>query len=209
MTNPFDNISVKNKNKLLDSLYADVLNIKKNEQVPKTVIDNNSIGIVLDGYLQIIRTNYSGNIIIIEELEENSLFGSSISPVQSSEYEIVAKEDSKVVIIDQSLLINYQDSSKPYYNQFIKNLYISLSENIKQRNERLQIITKKTIRDKLLEYFYIARKKSGSVNIYLPYNYSAFADYIGINRSALMRELKSLKEEGFIETKGNKIKLLY
>ena len=35
------------------------------------------------------------------------------------------------------------------------------------------------------------------------------ADYLGVNRSALMRELKNLKEERFIETKGHKIKLLY
>ena len=209
MINPFENISKKNINKLLDSLYADVINVEKNSAVSKSIIDNNSISIIVEGYLQILRTNYNGNTIIIDELVENNVFGSSLSYVQSNEYEIIAKEDSKIIIMDENLLLNFSEPNKQYYNQFIKNMFQILGDLMKEKNERIQIITKKTIRDKLLEYFSVTRKKSGSINIYLPYNYSNFADYLGVNRSALMRELKNLKEEGFIETKGNKIKLLY
>ena len=209
MINPFENISKKNINKLLDLLYADVINVEKNSAVSKSIIDNNSIGIIVEGYLQILRTNYNGNTIIIDELVENNVFGSSLSYVQSNEYEIIAKEDSKIIIMDENLLLNFSEPNKQYYNQFIKNMFQILGDLMKEKNERIQIITKKTIRDKLLEYFSVTRKKSGSINIYLPYNYSNFADYLGVNRSALMRELKNLKEEGFIETKGNKIKLLY
>lgn len=209
MINPFENISKKNVQKLLDSLYADVLTIEKNSPVPKTIIDSNSIGIIIEGYVQIIRNNYNGNIVIIEELMENNVFGSSLSFVHSNDYEIIAKEDTKIIVMDEYLLLNYSEPNKQYYNQFIKNMFQIMGELMKEKNERIQIITKKTIRDKLLEFFVVSRKKSGSVNIYLPYNYSAFADYLGVNRSALMRELKNLKDEGFIETKGNKIKLLF
>lgn len=209
MINPFENISKKNVQKLLDSLYADVLTIEKNSPVPKTIIDSNSIGIIMEGYVQIIRNNYNGNIVIIEELMENNVFGSSLSFVHSNDYEIIAKEDTKIIVMDEYLLLNYSEPNKQYYNQFIKNMFQIMGELMKEKNERIQIITKKTIRDKLLEFFVVSRKKSGSINIYLPYNYSAFADYLGVNRSALMRELKNLKDEGFIETKGNKIKLLF
>ena len=209
MINPFENISKKNVQKLLDSLYADVLTIEKNSPVPKTIIDSNSIGIIMEGYVQIIRNNYNGNIVIIEELMENNVFGSSLSFVHSNDYEIIAKEDTKIIVMDEYLLLNYSEPNKQYYNQFIKNMFQIMGELMKEKNERIQIITKKTIRDKLLEFFVVSRKKNGSVNIYLPYNYSAFADYLGVNRSALMRELKNLKDEGFIETKGNKIKLLF
>ena len=140
---------------------------------------------------------------------ENNVFGSSLSFVHSNDYEIIAKEDTKIIVMDEYLLLNYSEPNKQYYNQFIKNMFQIMGELMKEKNERIQIITKKTIRDKLLEFFVVSRKKNGSVNIYLPYNYSAFADYLGVNRSALMRELKNLKDEGFIETKGNKIKLLF
>lgn len=209
MKNPFKNISKKNINKLLDLLYADTYDIKKNEHLQKTIIDNKSIIIIVNGYIQVIRNNIDGNDIIVEELTENDVFGSSLSYVKSNEYEMIAKEDSKVIVIDEDNLINFDDTSKLYYFQFIKNLFEILSEIMKEKNERIRIITKKSIRDKLLEYFSILRTKNNSVNIYLPYNYASLADYLGVNRSALMREIKNLKEEGFIESKGSRIKLLY
>ena len=209
MKNPFENISKKNINKLLDLLYADTYNIRKNEYLPKTIIDNKSIIIIINGYIQVIKNNIDGNDIIVEELEENDVFGSSLSYVKSNEYEIIAKEDSKVIVIDEDILINFDDTSKLYYFQFIKNLFKILSELMREKNERIRIVTKKTIRDKLLEYFSILRKKNNSINIYIPYSYGSLADYLGVNRSALMREIKNLKEEGFIESKGSRIKLLY
>ena len=96
MINPFENISKKNINKLLDSLYADVINVEKNSAVSKSIIDNNSIGIIVEGYLQILRTNYNGNTIIIDELVENNVFGSSLSYVPS-------KDAVSSVIVSDSL----------------------------------------------------------------------------------------------------------
>ena len=52
-------------------------------------------------------------------------------------------------------------------------------------------------------------KKNGSKYIYLPFNFINLADYLAIDRSAMSRELKFLKDEGFIEIKGKRITLLY
>ncbi|MBQ9024073.1 MAG: Crp/Fnr family transcriptional regulator [Bacilli bacterium] len=209
MIKPFEKISKNNIDKLLKMLEAHTIIFNKNTNIPKSLVDKNSIGIIKEGYIQIVRNNYDGNNIIVEEFFENDIIASSISYVESSEYEMISKEDTNIIIIDEDTLLNIEDTSKAYYNQFIKNLFLILNEKNKIKNERLQIITKKSIRDKLLEYFSINRKKTGSVNIYLPYNYTALSDYLGVNRSALMRELKNLKDEGFIESKGHKIKLLY
>ena len=209
MTKPFDNISKANITKLLKLLEAHTMIFNKNTIIAKSFIDKKTIGIIINGYIQVIRNSYDGNNIVVEEFEENDIIASSISYVYSAEYELLSKEDTNIIIFDEDTLLNVEDTSKSYYNQFIKNLFLILNEKNKIKNERIQIITKKSIRDKLLEYFSINRKKTGSNNIYLPYNYSAFSDYLATNRSALMRELKNLKDEGFIETKGHIIKLLY
>ena len=78
-----------------------------------------------------------------------------------------------------------------------------------EKNDRIEILTKKTIRDKLLEYFNIYSKKHGTRVIYLPFSLTDFADYLAIDRSAMSREMKNLKDEGFIDSKGRKITLLY
>ena len=80
-----------------------------------------------------------------------------------------------------------------------------LNDKMEEKNKRIQILTKKTIRNKLLEYFNF----SNSRYVYLPFSFMALADYLGVDRSALSREIKFLKDEGFIEIKGKRITLLY
>lgn len=204
----FNKISVKQQVKLLKLLETSILSFKKGTVMLSTVKEN-IIGVILEGYAQIVRTDYNGNRTIIEELEEEMLFGSTISSLSSDECELIAKEDTKVLIIDYDLIIESENNTYSYYNQFVKNLLQITTDIIDEKNERIEILTKKTIRDKLLEYFNIYRKKHGSNNIYLPFSLTDLADYLAVDRSAMSRELRYLKEEGFIETKGRKITLLY
>ena len=82
-------------------------------------------------------------------------------------------------------------------------------KKIKEKNERIEILSKKTIRNRLLEYFHISTQKTGSKIIYLPFSYTELADFLAIDRSAMSREIKNLKNEGFIKTTKGKITLLY
>lgn len=208
MLNPFQNISPKNREKLLYTLESSRLTFPKNELILSNINQGNIIGIVIKGMLQIIKTDYNGTRTIIEELEENDIFGTIISPL-SNEYDILTKEESTVYIIDYDEIKNLDLDNKNYYNQFIKNLLEIIILKIEERNNRIEILTKKTIRNKLLEYFNIESKKNGLRVINLPFNFTDLADYLAIDRSAMSRELKYLKEEGFIEIKNHKITLLY
>ena len=208
MKQPFDNINKQEKQNLLKDLEANSITFEKNELVLKKVKNNNFIGIIIYGLIQIIKTDYNGNRIIIEELEENEIFGSKISSLNNAEYSIITKEDTKIIIFDYYQILNKNSKSK-YYNQFIKNLLEIIVNSINEKNNRIEILTKKTIRNKLLEYFRIVSSKNNSKNIYLPFTFTDLADFLAIDRSAMSRELKYLKEEGFIEIKNKRITLLY
>jgi len=208
MNDPFYNISNKNKEKILRSLEALTFNFKKNSTILSTFKNENIIGIIVSGFIQIIRNDYNGNKIIIEELYQNSIFGTVFSYINDDEYEIITKEDSQIIIIEYERIFELEQSNNQY-NQFIKNLLQITTYQIHKINERIQILTKKSIRNKLLEYFKIASKKQGSRNIYLPFTFTDLADYLAIDRSAMSRELKNLKEEHFIDIKGKKITLLF
>lgn len=209
MVNLFDHISDRNKDKLLKLLEANIFTFKKDSMILSTIKEENVIGIVSSGYIQIVRNDYNGNRTIIEELEENSIFGSMFSSISNDEYDIVTKEESKIIIIEYERIIKSSNNNYSFYNQFIQNLLQILSDKINEKNNRIEILTKKTIRNKLLEYFKIISKKNGSKNIYLPFSFTELADYLAIDRSAMSRELKNLKDEGFIEIKSRKITLLY
>ena len=208
MNKLFKNITASQQSKLLKLLETNILYYKKDTPM-LTTVQGNIIGIILKGHAHIIRTDYNGNQMIIEELEEESIFGSFISALSSDEYQIITKEDTKILIIDYDHILENDNSSYSYYNQFIKNLLEISTNIIDEKNDRISILTKKTIRDKLLEYFNIYSRKHGNRVIYLPYSYTELADYLAVDRSAMQRELKYLKEEGFIETKGRRITLQY
>jgi len=202
----FYNIDNRQKAKLLKVLEATTSTFKKNNIIMSSVKQDNIICILVSGHLQIIKTDYNGNRTIIEDLKENSIFGSITSSISNHEYDILTKEDSKIIIIDFNEIIAYNESNTYYFNQFLKNLLSIMSNKIKNNNNRIEILTNKTIRDKLLAYF---KLNSTRKTIYLPFSLTDLADYLAVNRSAMQRELKNLKDEGFIEIKDKKIKLLY
>lgn len=208
MTDLFANITPKSKEKLLRILEANTINFKKNVSILSSVKWNNLIGVVITGYVQIIRIDYNGNRTIIEELTENSVFGTSLSSLNNKEYDIITKEDTKIVFIEYKEIINQNNREYSYYTQFLINLLEIMTNKINEKNERIEILTKKSIRDKLLEYFKIITNKNKSKIVYLT-NLSELADYLAVDRSAMSRELKTLKDEGFIKKEGKKITLLY
>jgi hypothetical protein len=202
----FDKISDKEKDLILKEFEAETLLYKKNSSVLSTN-RSNIIGIVLEGYLQIIKTDYDGKQVIIEELPEGHLFGTTLSNLNNNEVSILAKEDSKVLVIEYSMIFN-SNNVKPYISKFLKNLLDITTDIINERNNHIQILTKRSIRDKLLEYFNL-NKTPGSKILYLPSTITDLANYLAIDRSAMSRELKNLRDDGFIETKGKRIYLKY
>lgn len=209
MTNLFSNISFKHREKILRSLEALTYNFPRDSQILSNVKLDNAICMILSGYAQITRVDYNGNQVIIEELHENSVFGTLISSLDNLEYEIITKEATSIVVIDYYNIIKLIDSNNIYNNQFIKNVLIICTEHIEKQNDRIEILTRRSIREKLLAYFNNISKKQFSKNIILPLSLTDLADYLSIDRSAMMRELRNLKDDGIIKGKGQKIKLLY
>lgn len=204
----FENIDSKNKYKLLHSFRADTYNYKPNTSIINIVSENNIICLITKGSVNLIRNNETGNSYIIEKIEENNLLGSFIYNINDFDFDVITTEETEIISMNYYDLLNYRGKNKNY-NIFIKNIFQILNSKIKENNERINILTRKGIRNKLLEYFEIMYKKNNSRNIYLPFTFTALADYIAVDRSAMARELKSLKEEGFIKTTGKRITLLY
>ena len=204
----FQNISEKDKCKLLKTLEANTHTYRKNETILSTIQNENLIGIILTGELQIIKIDYEGNKILIEDLADGDIFGNTISSIQNVEHNIIVKEQATIITLDYNHILEL-DSEKDYYVTFMKNLLEIVMNKLQEKNERLEILTKKTIRNKILEYLNIMRQKHGSRYVYLPFNFKDLADYLVIDRSAMAREIKYLKEEGFIAVKGKRIEILY
>lgn len=204
----FQSMSKKETEKLLKNLEAVTLNFKKNTNVFSTINCENMLGIIEYGHIQIIKNDYNGNRIIIDELRDNDTFGYLITPFLNNECDIIVKQDSRITFIEYDFIINKSDNNSSYYS-FIRNLLLFMTDIIEEKNQRIEILTKKSIRNKILEYFKFLEKKNGYKSFILPISFTELADYLAIDRSAMSRELKNLKEEGFIKIKNKKVTLLY
>ncbi len=209
MNGPFTDLSRVEINKLYNLLGVHIYNFNKNQEILPTIKSENIIGIILDGHAQIINIEYNGNEIIIDNLFKDNVFGTNISLTNNENYQIISKTDTQVLVIDYDKLLNPINLKFSYFNVFLKNLFDIINTKFKEKNERIRILEKKQIRDKLLEYFEMQHKKSRQRNIYLPFSLKDLADYIAVNRSAMFRELKHLKDENLININNRKITLLY
>ena len=205
----FENINPRNQRKILKLLEADRLTLSKNVNLFTKMQSDSFLGIIKVGSIQIVKNDYNGNRTIIENLAKGEVFGSMLTTLNSKEFEVIAKEDTEIYLIDYNRLYTNEYNKYEYYNEFLNNLLKILIEKIEEKNERIEILTQKTIRNKLLEYFRILSKKMGTKTLYLPFTFSLLADYLAVDRCAMSRELKYLKEEGFIKISSRRITLLY
>lgn len=206
---PFEGLTKLQIGKLFVLLGVHRYKYAKGEEIIPTIKNDNIIGIILDGFAQIMNIEYNGNELVQENLGKDSVFGTTISATNSESCQIIAKEDTEVLIIDYSRLMRPENLAHNYFNIFLSNLYDIMSNKFRETNERVKVLEKKQIREKLLKFFEIEHKKSHSKNIYLNFALKDLADYLAVDRSAMFRELKHLKDDKLIEVDGRKIKILY
>ena len=209
MNDLFKGIHPNKQGFLLKMLEASSLHFSVNELVSSKIKMNNYIAIVKTGYLNIIKTDSAGNRSLVEVLDEGDVFGTNISNLVNSDYDVIAKEDGLVIFIDTSYIYSNANINSSIFSQFLINLLEITQKKLTLNNERVDILTNKTIRNKLLSYFKYSYMDTNARIVYVPSSFTALADYLAIDRSAMSRELKNLKDEGLIEIKNKKIKLLY
>ena len=80
-----------------------------------------------------------------------------------------------------------------------------VAEHARRLSRRVEVLSRRSIREKLQCYFRICRLEAGTEVFTLPFTFSALADYISTDRSAMMRELKKMKEEGLVRVDGRSV----
>lgn len=168
------------------------------------------ICILLSGKADLIRYDFNGNKDIIERFNSNDIFGEAFYPVNTNnELFVLATEKCEVLLFLYDDIRTKCRNNCKNHNALVSSLLELILNNSIHQNTRIEILSKRTIRDKLLTYFTILSSKNFSRSITLPFSLTSLADYLSVDRSAMMRELKCLIDEGFVSKKGNKIKLLY
>ena len=95
----------------------------------------------------------------------------------------------------------------PYHHTMLVNLLDNMAHTNAFLNEKVRILSQKGVRDRILIYFgTLSGAPDGTIT--LPFSKTKMAEYLGLNRSAMSRELKRMEEEGLIAVNGRKIRML-
>ena len=203
----FEGISEADIEKMLKCFEARKLTFKKDRTIVTNIINVKLIGIMLSGTANMERYDYNGNRSIIEKLSPNSVFGEVFSRL-GSDISVIATSDCEVLFIEYEHIIKKCKKGCLYHNILTNNMLKLLSQKIVELNERVEILSKRSIRDKLLSYFELLASSNPKRSFLLPFTYTDLAVYLSVDRSAMMREIKNLKEDGFIQTNGKKITII-
>lgn len=182
----------------------------KDEFITTYIQKRNQICIMLNGKADLIRFDLNGNQDIVDKFNTSDIFGEAFYPVHTNnELTVLATSACDVLFLIHDD-ISHKCKSNCKFHSVLSSTILELTlKNAVHQNMRIEVLSKRTIREKLLTYFSILSSKDFSKSITLPFSLTNLADYLSIDRSAMMRELKNLIDEGFIAKSGNKIKLLY
>ncbi|EDP23468.1 Crp/Fnr family transcriptional regulator [Parvimonas micra] len=178
---------------------------KKNDIILAENTKVEYFGIITNGKIALSNFDYFGNRNILNVFEKGDSFAEALVSLEIQiPHEVISLTDSSIVWIEYKSL-----SKSLYYQKILNNLLNIISTKNLILNKKLQILSKRTTREKILEYLSNQKKAlSLDSNFEINLNRNEMADYLALDRSNLSRELGKLKKEGIIDFKKNKFKLL-
>lgn len=168
----------------------------------------NKIGLILSGRAVLYCCDEAGNQYLIDELKKDAVFGEPfLLPADSQHYYVNAEEETRVMFIDYEHVIKRCENACHHHSQMVSNLLQMTALQSRQQMNRIYVLSRSTTREKILAYLNSLSAETHSQDLRLPMSYTALAQYLSVDRSAMTRELKFLEKEGVLKKEGRNIHL--
>lgn len=210
VTSLFAGIAPQELGSMLNCLSAKVVSFAKGDPVFLEGDPAGFVGLVLEGSVQIVRDDFYGNRSVLTHAEPGDIFaeayacaGMAAMPVSG-----YALTGSKVMLLDCRKMLTVCSNACGFHNRLVKNLLgLTAQKNLKL-TAKIQFMSQKTTRDKLMAYLSQQAKDHRSPIFTIPFDRQTLADYLGVERSAMSAEISKLRKDGILECKGSAFHLL-
>ncbi|MBR6788796.1 MAG: Crp/Fnr family transcriptional regulator [Clostridia bacterium] len=170
--------------------------------------DNVKILIVISGSLLTVSEDWQGNRNVISHIGKSGIFGvAHVFSNSRSTARVVCESDAEVAII--GIQKAYQDFLSQDYGKFIHNALLIVSNNCISFLEKVEHLSRRSMREKIISYLQACRSKQSSDEFELSFLRQDMADYLAVDRSALSAELSKMKKEGLIDYKKSWFKIKF
>lgn len=167
------------------------------------------IGLMMEGQALLYCCDADGNEYIIDELKKDSVFGEPfLLSGDSQHYYVRAQKMARVMFIDYEHVIKRCEKACWHHSQMVSNLLQMTALHAGQQTNRIYMLSRSTTQKKLLAYLNCIAAEKHKKDITISMSYTTLAQYLGVDRSAMMRELKSLEDQKILQREGRIIHLL-
>lgn len=204
---PFDYID-----DMLVSLDGSINMYKRNETVIHIGEEFRRCGILLEGLIEVSYDTNQFEKHNVNHFRPGQIFGESLAlkGVPDSPVQVSTLADSVILFLDlQKLMLspNHCDRSCLYNHRLILNLMGHMAEQNIFNNLKLRILGQRALRDRIMIYLtHMHADNSGGVQI--PFSKTSLAEFLGVNRSALSRELRRMQDEGILAISNRTYRIL-
>ncbi len=155
----------------------------------------NTLDIVLSGSVIVHALSENGSAMTIFEFKKSSVLGANLLFGEENKYpmNLYCADKCKILHIKKEAIIEFLHEYS-FAIHFIK----SISQKAWGMNQKITMFSQRTLRENVEEYFRQLVIIQGSKQILLPLSKKELADYFGVQRPSLFRELKKMKEEKLI-----------
>ncbi|UHR03320.1 Crp/Fnr family transcriptional regulator [Peptoniphilus sp. GNH] len=204
----FAGLSEKEIDESIELMKARVKFYEKSNPIIKEGDEISSFFYIIKGSIFVYKCDILGNRRIISIAKSGQLFAEAfyINEVKFSPVYAVASEDSKLIslTLDKNNFVDRKD----LYLKIMTNMCKVLAMKNTILRKKIDILNLPTIRDKVLYYLRSLELENSSKYFFIEYNVSSLSEYLGVNRSALSRELSKMKKEGIIDYYKNQFRIL-
>lgn len=194
---------------MLSCLGAKLRTYKKGEYILRQGERLSDILVLAEGSLLIQRDDYWGNRSILGHIGVGEIFGEAYAAPESGTLlnDVIATEDSSVFFFDVKRVITTCSNACRFHSLVVQNLFFAVSEKNRGLVQKLDSISRRTTREKLISYLSEEAKKQNSAYITIPFNRQQLADYLAVDRSAMSNELSKMRDDGLLEFEKNRFRM--
>ena len=163
-------------------------------------------GLVLSGTVQVSMDDINGRQMVLNCIGERQTFGEALCYLEKdAPLTMLALTDVRVLWLRCDRLHNPPEAGfpLPLYTALQQRFTSMLAERTLRMNDRIQILSRTSIREKLRAFFTECARDTGSGSFYIPFDRTGMAAYLSVDRSALSRELSHMQKEGEISYNKN------
>lgn len=206
----FAGISMENLSGVLGCIGGRTVSVGKGETLFSEGDPATYVGMVLSGAVRMIREDYYGNRSIVAHIRPAELFCETYAcaGVEELPISVVADEDSQVLLMDCRRITTTCCNACEFHNRIIFNLLQLVATKNIVFDQKMQVTSKRTTRDKLMTYLANEAKRQNTKRFTIPYDRQELADYLEVDRSGLSAEIGKLRREGVLESEKNHFVLL-